>query len=135
MHSPMQSLGESSTQPSTPCSASGECGGSRSTRASVVASFRLRVRFKSGGPPALSAMESIIASIEPDSRMRCYGKLLDVLRTLFTMRSRRCETKRLYTNYTNSHEGEERRGVESRISSQENEELGFSSSCQFVQFA
>src|SRR6266404_6016995 len=77
MHSPMQSLGESSTQPSTPCSASGECGGSRSTRASVVASFRLRVRFKSGGPPALSAMESIIASIEPDSRMRCYGKLLD----------------------------------------------------------
>src|SRR5438309_10770637 len=88
MHPPMQSFGEISTQPSTPCSASGECGGSRSTRASVVASFRLRVRFKSGGPPALSAMESIMASIKPDSRIKCYGDLLNVLRRLFTMANR-----------------------------------------------
>ena len=29
----MHSFGESSTQPSTPCSASGECGGNRSTSA------------------------------------------------------------------------------------------------------
>ena len=62
MHSPMQSLGESSTQPSTPCSASGECGGSRSTLAtSGSAGFRRGVRFKSGGAPAPSDTESIMA--------------------------------------------------------------------------
>src|SRR5438132_12996411 len=112
MHSPMQSLGESSTQPSTPCSASGECGGSRSTRASVVASFRLRVRFKSGGPPAVSAMESIMARMEPDFRFKCYRELLNVLNQLFTITNQEDGKQRgLYTNYTNSHEGRREKGL------------------------
>ncbi len=76
MHSPMQSLGESNTQPRTPCSASGECGGRRSARGPVaVAAARRRERFKSGGPPAPSAIESIIwlrNEILPGYANKCY---------------------------------------------------------------
>src|ERR1017187_1056784 len=63
MHSPTHSLGESSAQPSTPCSASGECGGSRSMvgRASPRAAFCRRVFFKSAAAPAVSETESIMA--------------------------------------------------------------------------
>jgi hypothetical protein len=58
----MHSFGESSTQPNTPCSASGECGGNRSKvgRASARAVFWRRAFFKSAAAPALSEMESIM---------------------------------------------------------------------------
>src|ERR1039458_8146086 len=72
MHSPTHSFGESSAQPSTPCSASGECGGNRSMvgRASPRAAFCRRAFFKSAGaacPPYapgegwVSETESIMA--------------------------------------------------------------------------
>src|SRR4051812_14712637 len=52
MHSPMQSLGEIRMQPSTPISASGECGGSRSTLGPEPFVPRCeRVYFKSGFSP------------------------------------------------------------------------------------
>src|SRR5436190_959360 len=63
MQWPRQSFGESNTQPSTPCSASGECGGRRSLlTTSAVLALRRRVRFKSGAAPALSETESIMAN-------------------------------------------------------------------------
>src|SRR6266571_4138958 len=75
MHWPRQSFGESNTHPSTPCSASGECGGRRSVlTTSVVLAVRRRVRFKSGAAPALSETESIMAnqtkrdSVRPGNR-------------------------------------------------------------------
>src|SRR5215831_10720669 len=58
----MHSFGESNMQPSTPCSASGECGGNRSRvgRASPRAAFCRRVFFKSAVAPAVSETESIM---------------------------------------------------------------------------
>ena len=68
MHNPRQSLGESSTQPSTPCSASNACGGKRSARpASCAETFRRRAFFKSGAAPALSATESIMCPQQTQS--------------------------------------------------------------------
>src|SRR5437870_1633395 len=65
MHSPMQSLGESNTHPSTPCSASGEWGGKRSTPDPLAsARFRRGDRFKSGGAPAPSVTVSIMRSAD-----------------------------------------------------------------------
>src|ERR1035438_234600 len=62
MHWLMHSLGERMRKPSTPISASGECGGSRSTvgRASGRADFWRRVRFKSAALAPSLATESII---------------------------------------------------------------------------
>src|SRR5678815_5080385 len=63
MHIPIQSLGLSMMQPNTPCSASGECGGSRSTLPlSAVPGRRRRVRFKSAPDAPTSEIESIIES-------------------------------------------------------------------------
>src|ERR1035441_4252543 len=68
---PMQSLGESSTHPRTPCSASGECGGSRSSFAAWVDGGFLRgVRMRSGGAPAASATESLMAPANDIVRVR-----------------------------------------------------------------
>jgi hypothetical protein len=47
-------------QPKTPCSASGECGGSRSTPETAEVVLRDRVRFGSGLELGLSGIESII---------------------------------------------------------------------------
>src|SRR5690348_5835092 len=59
----MHSFGESSTQPSTPCSHSGECGGNRSTDGPRCdTAFCRRAFFKSGAAPAVSETESIIDS-------------------------------------------------------------------------
>src|ERR1017187_2323304 len=62
MHSPMHSFGESRTQPSTPCSHSMECGGSRSSFIGSDAETFLRRRafFKSAAAPAASETESIM---------------------------------------------------------------------------
>src|SRR5688572_20597708 len=62
MQTPRHSPGESSTQPSTPCSASIECGGRRSTLPRPgVATFWRRVFFRSGDtPPASVSTESIM---------------------------------------------------------------------------
>src|ERR1022692_3434778 len=70
MHSPRHSFGESRAQPSTPISASGECGGSRSSPSGrpplgEASRFR-RAFFKSAGAPPVapckgSETESIIA--------------------------------------------------------------------------
>src|ERR1051325_8446042 len=63
MHSPMQSFGDSSTQPSTPISASGECGGRRSiVPADDAEERRTRfVRFKSVELAPSSETESIMS--------------------------------------------------------------------------
>src|SRR5439155_24684791 len=63
MQTPRHSPGESSTQPSTPCSASIEWGGRRSILAGpVVAALWRRVFFKSGDtPPASVSTESIMS--------------------------------------------------------------------------
>src|ERR1017187_6269653 len=62
MHSPMHSFGESRTQPSTPCSHSMECGGSRSSfiGSDVETFLRRRAFFKSAAAPAASETESIM---------------------------------------------------------------------------
>src|SRR6185503_20435923 len=62
MYSPRHSLGDNNTQPSTPCSASIECGGSRSTReGSAMAGCRRREPCKSAEVmPASVAKELII---------------------------------------------------------------------------
>src|SRR6476469_1038323 len=61
MHSPMQSLGDSRTQPSTPNSHSGECGGNRSTEGAAEATRRERfARFKSAPLAPSLATESIM---------------------------------------------------------------------------
>src|SRR5258708_6651392 len=66
MHRPMHSFGESSTQPNTPCSASGECGGKRSTLSESDEIFlRRRAFFKSAAAPARSETESIILQFLP----------------------------------------------------------------------
>ena len=65
MHSPMQSCGESRMQPSTPCSASMECGGSRSIfgMSAVADDFR-RGFFKSSDVvPDSGLTESIMVAI------------------------------------------------------------------------
>src|ERR1039457_2249603 len=68
---PMQSLGESSTHPRTPCSASGECGGSRSSFAAWVDGGFLRgVRMRSGGALAAWATESLMAPANDIVRVR-----------------------------------------------------------------
>src|SRR5262245_40395184 len=61
MQCPRQSLGDSNTQPSTPCSASVECGGNRSTfEGSANSALRRRAFLKSAGAlPAASVTESI----------------------------------------------------------------------------
>ena len=60
MHSPMQSLGESKAHPKTPCSASAECGGSRSTDGAEAEALWRKARFKSGSGFGPSGIESII---------------------------------------------------------------------------
>jgi hypothetical protein len=67
----MQSLGESNTQPRTPCSASGEWGGNRSNLAALAGGAFLRgVRFKSGGALASAETESIMV---PPNEIVLYG--------------------------------------------------------------
>src|SRR4051812_31494113 len=59
MVSPMHSWGESKIQPSTPCSASIECGGRRSTLEASAISERLVLRgafLRSGAPPSFSRL-------------------------------------------------------------------------------
>src|ERR1019366_6827711 len=78
MHSPRHSFGDNSAQPSTPCSASGECGGRRSTvgRASERSGFCRRAFFKSVPAPALvapckgSETESIIPPLLPKREIK-----------------------------------------------------------------
>src|SRR5687767_996316 len=62
----MHSLGERKMEPSTPCSASIECGGRRSTLAgSISAGFLRRLRLRSMPPCVASGRtESIIAQIQ-----------------------------------------------------------------------
>src|SRR6266700_7425335 len=62
MQVPMHSPGESNTHPSTPCSASIEWGGNRSTLIALVAdAFCRRAFFKSGGVlPVSVSRESIM---------------------------------------------------------------------------
>src|SRR6185436_6027324 len=62
MYSPRHSFGDNNTQPRTPCSASIECGGSRSTReGSAMAGCRRREPCKSAEvTPASVAKELII---------------------------------------------------------------------------
>src|SRR5262245_21273526 len=65
MHSPRQSLGDSSTQPKTPCSASVEWGGRRSILdRSAGAAFWRRAFLKSAGGPDESSRESITAQAD-----------------------------------------------------------------------
>src|SRR5580658_9168781 len=90
MHSPMQSLGESRTHPSTPCSASMECGGRRSILGvSAVLDDLRRDFFKSGGggEPESGWLESVMAiRKQPGSAFR-HPYLLEVLRNLFAFYS------------------------------------------------
>src|ERR1043165_358820 len=79
MHSPRHSCGERKTQPSTPCSASMECGGKRSTDATARASdadFLRRPFFRSAGlPPDSGLTESSIGKEDTPPRRRVHGKL------------------------------------------------------------
>src|SRR5262245_7988517 len=71
MHSPRHSFGASNAQPSTPCSASTECGGSRSTFAgSASSAFLRRAFFRSARPPPWGSIESITAQADRIRRQR-----------------------------------------------------------------
>src|SRR5262245_29232894 len=63
MHSPMHSFGESNTHPSTPCSASTECGGRRSTRPGSAADFVRGVFFKSAAALPVSVVVELIMRV------------------------------------------------------------------------
>src|SRR5438445_6714877 len=85
MVSPMHSLGESRTQPRTPCSASGECGGKRSTLVMWEGEdFRRGARADSAGGLATSEMELVMGEREKDFGYEVEGKLFKVIRLLFT---------------------------------------------------
>src|SRR5437667_8821685 len=86
MHWPRHSLGARSTQPSTPCSASGAWGGSRSVRrtSAAVSGLRRRAFFKSATPPAASETESIMWNSEPEIHSSGEPELLNLSHALFT---------------------------------------------------
>src|SRR2546430_993507 len=72
MQTPMLSLDDSNAQPSTPCSASIECGGRRSTLTALVAGDFCRRAFckSGGGPPASVSRESIMRETRPKNLAR-----------------------------------------------------------------
>src|SRR5689334_18428915 len=87
MQCPRQSLGESSTQPNTPCSASLECGGSRSTfEGSANSALRRRAFLKSAGAlPALSVTESITRRGDRNWHREATASCLGRVHRLFTL--------------------------------------------------
>src|SRR5688572_26605659 len=84
MHWPRHSLGDNITQPSTPCSASTECGGRRSVLSTSAAGLRWRAFFKSAPLPALSVMESITAKGDTQRAGSVNDSLDRDVRNLFT---------------------------------------------------
>src|SRR5208283_1631523 len=84
MHSPMQSLGERRTQPSTPCSASVELGGRRSIfgvlAVAELPGWRRRDCCKSAAPGSCSRMASLMGykgnTFREDASRPDYQKML-----------------------------------------------------------
>src|SRR5579885_2956877 len=80
MHTPMPSRGDKRMQPSTPCSASTECGGSRSTMEAPFAGLEGRPFLKSAGVlPGTEAIESIMGQEETEKSLRAQRKLVHLL--------------------------------------------------------